>query len=339
MQLIADILTFEPNQEVLSKRLMDTSIDWDNLVIIGSQHLMLPAIYCRLKAKNLLVLIPEELEQYLNEISNLNRARNIQLLNEIQVISKLFRSKNINHVFIKGSALLVGEVYHDVSERMIGDIDILIDKTDINFAFQLLIDAGYPETISFKYKQKDYRHLPRQISPHKIGAVELHSEILKADYAQHLEAKEVIYHKINHNGIYIPSPCFSMKIAILAFQINDYGHRLCYLNFKIIYDCLCIKLHNPSLRFEDLPNWKFYNSFLNLGELFFNQKTPSHSTLSADISRFYFVFKLNNSRIGSFCFKITRSLLMVSERFTLMVFNPSYRKHVFINKLGFKNTF
>ena len=32
----------------------------------------------------------------------------------------------INHVFLKGSALLILKPYNVISERMIGDIDILI---------------------------------------------------------------------------------------------------------------------------------------------------------------------------------------------------------------------
>ena len=76
-------------------------MDWDHLVRVGSSHLVLPAIYCRLKAKKLLGLLPQELETYLKELTDLNRERNEQLLVEAQQISQWFQEANIDHVFLK----------------------------------------------------------------------------------------------------------------------------------------------------------------------------------------------------------------------------------------------
>ena len=53
-QVIADILSFSATTNTLKLTLSESSMDWDALVVEGSKHLMLPAIYCRLKAKMLL---------------------------------------------------------------------------------------------------------------------------------------------------------------------------------------------------------------------------------------------------------------------------------------------
>ena len=91
MHLIADILSFNNNQEELTEHFNKTSIDWDAIVIIGSKHLMLPALYCNLKTKDLLQLIPEELQIYLEEITAINRGRNEILLKEANEISNIFK--------------------------------------------------------------------------------------------------------------------------------------------------------------------------------------------------------------------------------------------------------
>ena len=101
LQDIADILSFESDQTLLKARLESASMDWDHLVRVGSSHLVLLAIYCRLKAKQLLSTLPEELEAYLKEITDLNRERNQQLLTEAQQISQWFQEAGIDHVFLK----------------------------------------------------------------------------------------------------------------------------------------------------------------------------------------------------------------------------------------------
>ena len=75
-QHIADILSFKSSISKLEHTLTKPNFDWDAIVVEGSRHLVLPAIYCRLKAKNLLHTLPKELENYLEEITSINRNRN-----------------------------------------------------------------------------------------------------------------------------------------------------------------------------------------------------------------------------------------------------------------------
>ena len=37
---------------------------------------------------------------------------------------------NIKHIFLKGTALLLSNVFEDIGERMIGDIDFIIQHKD-----------------------------------------------------------------------------------------------------------------------------------------------------------------------------------------------------------------
>ncbi|HUH28800.1 nucleotidyltransferase family protein, partial [Gelidibacter sp.] len=178
LQLIADLLNFDNNQETLANHLSNHTIDWDTVVIVASRHLMLPALYCRLKAKNLLPLIPEDLAFYLEEITSINRGRNEILLKEVLEISEILKKEQINHVFIKGVALIAGNTFHDPAERMIGDIDILVAHDQIHTAFDLLTDQGYTNTVTSNIERDNHRHLPRQVSEKQYGAIELHNEVL-----------------------------------------------------------------------------------------------------------------------------------------------------------------
>ena len=89
-------------------------------------------------------------------------------------LSELFKINGIDHVFLKGAALLASGHYMDNAERMVGDIDVLIAPKQIAAAFNLLQSNGYNKTVGYAYKTIGFRHTDRLISETKLAAIELH---------------------------------------------------------------------------------------------------------------------------------------------------------------------
>ena len=116
---------------------------WDKFVKIGSSHYVIPALYFKMKERNFLKLLPHELVSYLEEIYNQNLNRNTELVNEVNEISRLLKINNINHVFLKGAALISSLYRETVGIRMVGDIDILISEDQIYKAKNLLELGSY----------------------------------------------------------------------------------------------------------------------------------------------------------------------------------------------------
>ena len=73
---------------------------WDKFVKIGSSHYVIPALYYKLKERDYLKLLSDELVSYLQEIYNQNLKRNSELVIEIEETSKLLKSNKIDHVFL-----------------------------------------------------------------------------------------------------------------------------------------------------------------------------------------------------------------------------------------------
>ena len=84
-----------------------------------------------------------------------------------------------------------------MTERMIGDIDILVDNQQINFASKILKENNYNSKnnsdIIYTDNLKKYqrKHLPRLISDKYVAAVELHQEVLIGKFAQHITSKNI----------------------------------------------------------------------------------------------------------------------------------------------------
>ena len=325
-------MSFENSDSDLKQHL-DTT-DWDQLVTVASQHLVLPAVYCRLEQKSLLGLLPDDLVLYLEELTKLNRDRNQTLLCEIQQISQLFQLNNIQHVIIKGSALLAGNYYKDMGERMIGDIDILVASNDLDKAFNLLVRKGYNQFLSFNYKVKNYRHRPRQISDTHLGAVELHDQLLKHDF-NHLIDKDAFLSNVEIvNDVIIPNSEYLIWNTVLAHQINDRCYYYNRLNLRAVYDTFVLGLPINKKLIEELFRQKYGLAYLNLVSVFCPSIWPSLQSLPSSFKKQTYQLSLGFPIYGKLLLKCKLSYIVINERINLLIFNKSYRSHVFKNKLN-----
>jgi len=229
---------------LLINDLENKTIDFEQLYTYASTHCMIPALYNAIKEKEIDAYFPEDFLNALAYITDLNKERNLEILKQIQHIATLYNTHNIDYVFLKGSALLHQKYYRSMSDRMIGDIDILVSEKDIERANHLLITNGYkPADYAIKMYFIKHRHLPRLTSKDWICAVELHHRIVEKRHKcllpkRLLEDKEVV------NNIPIPSKTHLIYNAVLNDQINDFGYLKWSLNYKALYDFLVLTKTN-----------------------------------------------------------------------------------------------
>ena len=71
------------------------------------------------------------------------------LLKEAKELSELLYKNNINHIFLKGTALLLSNVFEDIGERMICDIDFIIQHKMKKKLKKLLEKNNYFNTAEY----------------------------------------------------------------------------------------------------------------------------------------------------------------------------------------------
>ncbi len=182
---IAKCLTIsleDKNRQEIEEQLKSTIIDWDSVVKVSTSRYVFPAIYCNFKRADFLKYLPADLVDYMKHVTNLNRDRNVQILQQAQELNSLLLANNIKPIFLKGTGNLLARLYDDIAERMVGDIDFIFSKEDYPKAITILTEYGYlPQRIS-NFKHFPHRHYPRLIKKNKIGAVEIHSKFLDSKY-------------------------------------------------------------------------------------------------------------------------------------------------------------
>ena len=207
---------------------------WDNFVKIASSHYVIPALYFKLKERDFLKLLNAELVCYLEEIYNQNYNRNKELVKEVNEISHLLKTHSINHVFLKGSALVSSIYKQSIGVRMVGDIDILIANNQIQKAKNLLELSNYSpiKTPFVPFINYNRKHLDRMINKNKLFAIELHFKISDREikHEDFLDSKKMI------NYIFIPKTSHLLFHSIINFQLNDHGSLRATFHFRTLFD-------------------------------------------------------------------------------------------------------
>lgn len=118
------------------------NIDWEGVFKLADEYLVLPALYLELKRKGYLEFLDLEPRDFLQAIYELNYERNQKLKREALDVIRVLNSQGIQPVLLKGIAGLLTGVYEDDGERIIGDIDLLVEKFELAKVLELLVDSG-----------------------------------------------------------------------------------------------------------------------------------------------------------------------------------------------------
>lgn len=266
LNFIYKVIDYNSNLSEIERILTTPGLDETQIYKIASAYLLLPSLHNAIVAKKLSSLFSADFLEAIAYIANLNKTRNELLINQIKTIATLFNKHQIDYVFLKGCAVLVSGCCRALSDRMIGDIDILVADNAIEKANELLINDGY---VSGDYRIElmflKHRHLPRLISKKEIGAVELHTEPLRKSVAV-LRPKDLLKQKVFENKIAIPCKKHIISNAILSHEVNDYGYLKWDLNFRAVYDYLSLTKDTT----YQVPKQRYLRRFFLVKHLYFN---------------------------------------------------------------------
>ena len=230
-------ILYRPASEILNG--VDIkSINFEKLITLASGHLMLPALFFNIQKKKASYLFPEDFIAYIKNIFTINKARNEILLAEAKELSQLLVENNINHIFLKGTALLLSNVFEDIGERMIGDIDFIIQHKDEEKIIRVLEKNKYRKKDSLKlFRLFKPKHLPRRVNENKKIAIEPHLELLSPGWRSIFNSKQLKQDfKKGVKTYKIPNISFLVDHCIYAIQIPDKGFFTSYHSHRAIYD-------------------------------------------------------------------------------------------------------
>ena len=239
LYFIAKCLTIslgDKNKREIENQLKSDTIDWDVVVKVSTSHYVFPAIYCNFKRADFLKYLPSDLFDYMRYITNLNRNRNKQIIEQAHDLNNILLANNITPIFLKGTGNLLSGIYVDPAERMVGDIDILVSEKEFSSTIKILLDNSYMEEENQSKYSKGNRHYTRLVNKEYIAAVEIHTELLIKKYTYEFNYNFVKKDCLVANGVTCLSYANKLNLSIISNQINDSGFYFKTIALRNAYD-------------------------------------------------------------------------------------------------------
>jgi hypothetical protein len=282
---IAKCLTIsleEKNRDEIEIILKTTDVDWDAVVKVSTAHYVFPVLYCNFKRADFLKYLPADLVEYMIHITNLNRDRNTQIIQQAKDLNSLLLENGVRPIFLKGTGNILEGLYKDVGERMVGDIDFMFSEEDFFKAIDILKKDNYSKSESELDYFQGFRHYSRLVKPANIAAVEIHKEVTLQKYRGEFNCEMTSKDAQQINDFSVLSFENQLSLSIITSQINDYGFEFNRFSLRNAYDVFLLskkvdtkkviskftKLKNPlncflancNLVFEDLESLEYHKT-------------------------------------------------------------------------------
>ncbi|MCF6212544.1 MAG: nucleotidyltransferase family protein [Flavobacteriaceae bacterium] len=256
----------------LLEQIQSGVVNWETIVRVSTGHMVLPALFLNLKRADLTGCLPLDLVAYCEEITQQNRDRNTAIIKQAKQLNSLLKQHSITPVFLKGTAHLLENLYSDMGERMVGDIDFLVAENQVESVAEILSEVDYKPLVKFcEADEKLSKHYPRLVHDKWMAAVEIHRRIIQPRHKNNLGYNAIFKDKLQMDGFFVPSYPHQAAHNILNVQINDSGFLYAKIMMRQMYDgyLLSFKPHVVASYKERDDYFYRKNGYLKLIQLIF----------------------------------------------------------------------
>jgi hypothetical protein len=178
------------------RTLSASNLDWNYLAQLARRHSITPLLYRQLE-RHASELAPSTHLAKLKLEYQANSARNIILTEELSRLIKLFSDAGIETIPYKGPVLAL-YAYGDLALRRFVDLDVIVKKSDVPRARDLLLAEGYTLAKSLTAAQQDLllrtQHNLQFARDERRLLLELHWEVAPHLFASSVQENELWQH-------------------------------------------------------------------------------------------------------------------------------------------------
>src|SRR5690349_12148707 len=183
----------QPQSVSRLRYLATQNLDWDYLFNLARRHALIPLLYLNL-AREGADLIPPSFLAKLKTEYQANYARNIILTDELCRLIDIFNERGIEAIPYKGPALALF-AYGDLGLRRFVDLDLIVKKSDVPRARDLLFKEDYSLSKPLTESQQDLllrtQHNLQFARNNRRLLLELHWEVAPHLFASSVQENEL----------------------------------------------------------------------------------------------------------------------------------------------------
>jgi len=185
--------TVAPQLVARLRALAAADVDWEYLFLLARRHAVVPLLYVQLE-RHASDVVPQEFLRKLKKQYLENSARNALLTAELCRLISLFAAAGIEAIPYKGPALATF-AYDDLALRRFVDLDVIVKKSDVLKAREILLMQGYAPTKSLSLAQQELllrtQHNMQFARDNRRLVVELHWEVAPHLFASSVSAEQL----------------------------------------------------------------------------------------------------------------------------------------------------
>ena len=255
--------------------------DQEALLNLATEHRMLPMLYWRLQHERKSIDVPDWIQK---KLQNQFRKQNVLALkwqHELFHIHHIFKQSNIPYLALKGAYLAV-HAYPQPGLRPLRDLDILVHKEQVFFAYQKLLSEGLNPLVTLGHDltavAQARHHLPPLQSQQGIHVelhLRLHSPVKNPGVADLAESEGLWRRSIYPTTATVPIPYMSPTDLVLHMIVHGtFDHK--FDNGPLLLSDLAYLLQTHTI------NWPL---FWSLAE---STHTTSGCILALHMLEYYF---------------------------------------------------
>jgi hypothetical protein len=126
---------------------------WRELLQLANRHAVAPLLFWSLKSIEWKG-VPSDARADLEQVFQINAARSFSLSRELVRVSRLLREHGVKMVSFKGPTL-AGAMYGSVALRRFGDLDLLVPRSQVRQARQVLLEDAYHLRVPMRQSEEE----------------------------------------------------------------------------------------------------------------------------------------------------------------------------------------
>lgn len=282
------------SQDLLIRDFFVTPVNWNGFVKLGSDNLVLPALYLKLQKHQLTGYLPEELNVYLQGVLQLNRERNRKVLQQARYVKDTLLTADIECLFMKGTGHMLDGLYSDIGERMVYDLDILVGEGQMMKTAEILRKKGFITQKQFNPRaMESTMHYPILLRSDWVAGVEVHRMAVQYLYQKNFTASRILENKVaasSDKEFTVMQMRDRIVHNFLHAQLMHSGHYHADVSLRNLYDLLLLSRKEDAL-----------DTFLQFGH--YKSKSLPYLKLMYRVFDMEMPRELAQSNYGSFFFK------------------------------------
>ncbi|HKG62008.1 MAG TPA: nucleotidyltransferase family protein [Pyrinomonadaceae bacterium] len=201
-------------------------VDWEYLFQLARRHSIVPLVYVQLQ-EHASDLVPQQFLSKLKKHYFENSARNTLLTAELCRLINLFRDEGIEAIPYKGPVLALF-AYGNISLRRFVDLDVIVKKSDVLKARDILLTSGYTPSKSLSLDQQEMllrtQHNMQFSRDHHRLIIELHWEVAPHLFASTVNGERLWQNLITLNLDGTPVKTFSAEDLLFSLCVHGSRH-------------------------------------------------------------------------------------------------------------------